>query len=85
MPRTAFNNLSSRDKWDKYESLKGKWYCPNCGNRTNQPYRTSPFPGASVCCGNCDYELTRRTGGGQNDPFNWWYGKPPEPKSTSAS
>lgn len=76
MPRTAFNKLSSRQKWERYGTLKGKWYCSNCHQQTDKPYRASPFSGAEVCCGYCDHTLTRRTGGGQSDPFNWHYGKP---------
>jgi hypothetical protein len=79
MPRTPFNKLSSREKWERYETLKGKWYCPRCRHQTDKPYRASPFPRAEVCCGYCDYTLTCRTGGGQGDPFNWHYGKPPIP------
>lgn len=81
MPRTPFNRLPSRQKWEKYKSMKGKWYCPKCRKQTDAPYRASPFHGAQVCCGNCDHTLTRRTGGGQSDPFNWHYGKPPAPET----
>lgn len=76
MPRKAFNSLTSREKWDKWKSLKGKWYCPHCHRQTDKPRCASPFHGASICCGHCDFEFTRRTGGGQCDPFNWHYGKP---------
>ena len=73
-----FNNLTDREKWDALWSggallLGGTWHCKHCGEEleNEMPYRAQPFSGASVCCGDCDGELTRRTGGGQNDPFNW--------------
>ena len=46
--------------------------CPNCVTELDDgPKRASPFHGSSVCCGTCGAELTRRTGGGQMDPFKW--------------
>lgn len=68
-----FNTLSSREKWDLYERLTiGKWVCPGCGqDLPSGPVRCSPFPGAQLRCSDCDQLLTRRTGGGQQDPFNW--------------
>jgi hypothetical protein len=69
---TDFNTLRSREKWDTYKQMTGEWRCPACKEvDTGGPQRCSPFPGAERACGNCDYVLTRRTGGGQCDPFNW--------------
>lgn len=82
MTSIVFNKLTSCEKWDRYKDMNDDFYCPNCSTRTDKPYRASPFPGAKICCSNCDYTLTRRTGGGQLDPFNWHYGKPPKKTAT---
>jgi hypothetical protein len=76
MKPEVFNELKDREKWttfwDENIELNGTWHCKNCGAKDeNGPHRASPFRGASVHCGDCDEELTRRTGGGQSDPFNW--------------
>jgi len=71
-PKNVFNELYSREKWDTWKEQEGSWHCPQCGSKmTDGPNRASPFHGAQVLCGGCDSELTRRTGGGQGDPFNW--------------
>jgi len=67
-----FNGLSSsREKWNLVGRISGEWECPNCKSRLDSPRRCSPFAGSSIHCSNCEYELTRRTGGGQLDPFKW--------------
>lgn len=68
-----FNELSSRDKWDKEPHWKklGVWRCPKCNNQVSDPERCGPFHGATLHCGGCDLELSRRTGGGQSDPFRF--------------
>jgi hypothetical protein len=66
-----FNKLSSRNQWDVYKRVKGIFRCPDCNNKVSYPRRCEPYHGASLHCGDCDYELTRRTGGGQSDPFNF--------------
>jgi len=67
-----FNSLTSREKWDTYKEAVGVWKCPKCQNLIPEgPQRCSPFPGASILCEECDCELTRRTGGGQSDPFEY--------------
>jgi hypothetical protein len=76
MSPNQFNELKDREKWTAFRDeniiLKGTWHCKHCGVLdVIGPHRASPFSGASVHCGDCDEELTRRTGGGQNDPFNW--------------
>ncbi len=74
---SEFNALSDREKWDVFwKELKDdetlSWHCKHCDAKDdNQPWRCSPFPGNSIHCPECDGELTSRTGGGQNDPFNW--------------
>ena len=67
----SFMKLDYRDKWDTYKYFEGKvtWLCP-CGVETGDP--ESVFDG-SLVCDNCNFELTRRTGGGQNNPFNWTF------------
>lgn len=68
----TFSDLTNREKWNNYKEMKGAWYCPKCGcNFDVGPTRADPFSGASIQCSNCDTELTRRTGGGQSDPFRW--------------
>lgn len=68
-----FNELKDRDKWDLWDKMdKGKWVCGACScTLTDNPRRASPFSRASICCGNCDYALTTRTGGGMGDCFGW--------------
>lgn len=66
-----FNELTSRKKWDTYKQMVGVWRCPKCNNDVTIPERCSPFPGATLHCGNCEFTLTRRTGGGQSDPFGF--------------
>ena len=76
MKAKKFNKLTDREKWDafwdKSIKLKGTWHCPDCGEKVGgEPFRAEPFAGVSIHCGECDGMLTERTGGGQNDPFNW--------------
>jgi len=68
-----FNRLSDKDKWNNYKEMKDvKWICGSCGTTlTDGIKRADIFSGSSVHCGNCDEMLTRRTGGGQNNPFCW--------------
>ena len=69
---TDFNKLPVRKKWNTWKDQQGTWYCPQCLTELGDgPNRASPFHGSSVHCGACDKELTRRTGGGQSDPFEW--------------
>ena len=64
-----FNILDDRAKWDNWKTLKDViWICENCGEEMEEP--ESSFMG-SRHCGECDHELTRRTNGGQNNPFGW--------------
>lgn len=67
-----FNRLPDNEKWKVFPSLQNaKWYCPKCGEEIDEPERASPFRGAVVKCCGCEAVLTRRTGGGMSDPFNW--------------
>ena len=71
-PIAEFNALRDRDKWDAWKQYQDKWLCKHCGAHMDEdPCRASPFGGCSIVCGNCDGELTRRTPGGQSDPFGW--------------
>ena len=66
--KDQFKLLQSRDRWDIYRCFsKSKWYCERCGNESKVQ---SPFIG-SIHCGDCDYELSHRTNGGQSNPFRW--------------
>jgi ribosomal protein S27E len=76
MTNADFNRLPCREKWDNYKKMRSKWYCPRCRQQTDVPRRSSPFHGAVIYCGNCSQMLTRRTGGGQLDPFLWHCGRP---------
>jgi len=69
-----FNSLSDREKWEVFwnKDVEGVWICAKCECVLEDgPRRASPFSGCSIHCGNCDHELTRRTGGGQGDRFGW--------------
>ncbi len=74
-----FNKLSIRDKWDIADSklLKNiEWCCNRCGlEQGKTPPRAPFFEGDSIVCSNCDNELTRRTNGGQSNPFNMTFKK----------
>jgi len=74
-----FNAMSSRDKWKNSERVEGIWICPKCWQTLQDgPHAASPFAGTSIHCDNCHTMLTSRTGGGQNDPFNWVLDPMPE-------
>lgn len=68
----AFNSLRTKEKWSQWKSQSGQWCCKHCkAILTDGPNRASPFHGCIVYCGECGGELTRRTGGGMCDPFEW--------------
>jgi len=76
MKAKIFNELKDVEKWvvfwNKRIKLNGTWHCKDCGEEDeDEPYRAPPFWGSSIHCEMCGGELTSRTGGGQNDPFNW--------------
>lgn len=64
-----FDSLSTQDKWELSHYLDDKvdWFCVSCGN----PQEVSSPHFGSLHCGYCDSELSRRTGGGMHNPFNW--------------
>ena len=69
-----FNELSDSDKWKYWKDVsmkKWSWHCSSCYTEISSPERARPFHGAEVCCSVCDCILTRRTGGGMDDPFKW--------------
>lgn len=66
----AFKKYNSNTKWDISKYLSVEWKCPYC-NAHSSPIRCEPFDGEEIYCDECDTLLTRRTGGGQSDPFNW--------------
>lgn len=77
---TAFNKLSDKEKWDQWRTVRGTWYCPKCWEIVSDgPQRPPPFHRATVHCGTCSHTLSRRTGGGQNDPFHWQFVEAAEP------
>lgn len=67
---TQFNKLRPKEKWKLWKIQSGVWRCPACRDEC-KPLRSNPFHGCSVHCGECEHELSRRTGGGQLDPFKW--------------
>lgn len=73
-----FDKLSTRDKWDIERSklLKNiQWCCNRCGS-AQDPSSMAPFmDGEYIACSECDNELTRRTPGGQCNPFNMTFKK----------
>jgi len=72
MKATQFNELTSREKWAAWRTQTGTWHCKECGTELSDgPRSPAPLHGCSINCGECDAELTRRTGGGQHNPFNW--------------
>lgn len=74
-----FNTLDARLKWDIADSklLKNiEWCCGKCGlSQGKIPPHASIFEGDSTHCSKCDNMLTKRTGGGQNNPFNMTFKK----------
>lgn len=63
-----FDGLPEQRKWDYFEMFPNKKYlCKMCGC-SQIPERV--FMG-SIECDVCGNELTRRTNGGQNNPFNY--------------
>lgn len=68
-----FDELSHNDKWDIFWSgyLKNvKWFCKNCGCDQDTPHSVMD---GEVLCSLCEHQLTKRTGGGQNNPFGWTF------------
>lgn len=75
MTKEKFDSLLDREKWIQGKSLDVIWCCFNCLEQVDDgkfPNRCL-FDGESMHCGNCDSMLTRRTPGGQCDPFNFTF------------
>jgi len=77
MSPEEFVKLKDRDKWELSKTMITlhlskvdgiQWICGKCGCDQLPPERTWD---GSICCSECDHTLTRRTGGGQNDPFGY--------------
>ena len=67
-----FNKLPVRDKWKMWRDQKGIWKCKYCkAIMEDGPRSPGPFEGGAIVCGECDFEPTRRTPGGQSNPFEW--------------
>lgn len=76
--KTNFNKLPPNQKWKLWKQQKGYWFCSYCGIRlVDGPQRAAPFHGAEIVCEHCNNILTRRSGGGQFDPFEWTLKKGP--------
>jgi len=67
-----FDKLDCNDKWDLSDWLNPKvnWYCGHCKCEMDL-YREGVW--GEICCSECEGELTRRTGGGQHNPFEWTF------------
>lgn len=66
-----FNQLSDIEKWSLYKTMKGVWRCVKCSHISNPRRVFLPFRWCRRRCDECGAELTKRTRGGQSDPFNW--------------
>jgi hypothetical protein len=70
-----FKILDRREKWDLARQMKNvMWCCDKCGLEQGKKVPIAPFfSGDSTHCSGCDQMLTMRTGGGQNNPFNYTF------------
>ena len=75
MTPEIFAKLHSRDRWDVSKLLKNvTWLCSHCQSNQGKKRPERMWDGSRHCT-ECDNELTRRTGGGQSDPFNYTFKK----------
>ncbi len=75
MTPETFSKFNNQFRWAISSVLKGiMWCCENCGTEitTSRPDRMF-FPDEECECTKCYHTLTRRTNGGQNDPFNYTF------------
>jgi len=73
MIKSKFKKLYHRERWNVAKELEGvKWYCEHCGCMVDNGIKPSRLAMGERYCGNCDGLLTRRTGGGMSDPFNYF-------------
>lgn len=78
MTPKIFSKFKDNLKWEICNYIKNViWCCKHCKAEITRkiPDRASPFSGRSIHCSNCGSELTYRTGGGMNDPFNYTFKK----------
>ena len=73
MTAKEFNALRPFKKWENWRKVqKGIWKCKRCGCILEDgPQSPGLGHGSEICCGECEHVLTRRTGGGLNNPFDW--------------
>lgn len=72
MTPELFSKFNNNYKWDISKYLINViWCCDNCLYKfsSERPSRTWGVEN----CPNCDKALSYRTGGGQNDPFNYTF------------
>jgi hypothetical protein len=69
-----FKKLDNRKRWDTAITLKNViWCCEECGKIVNDGEMPHSAWDCEIYCENCDSLLTKRTIGGQNDPFNYTF------------
>lgn len=73
----VFDKLNDRYKHDVSGELKNvMWCCESCGSEIGKKLPISPFfEGDAIECSYCGHELTRRTPGGQGNPFGYSFKK----------
>lgn len=78
MTKSKFLKLSHSERWDVAKKLTGvMWCCEHCGGIVDNGKKPKMIFIGSRHCSNCDAMLTRRTGGGQNNPFCYFPRKIP--------
>lgn len=73
--RKEFAKLDTRQRWIVGKTINNVLWC--CNNCLSVIYENE-FPETTwgaIHCDECNAELTRRTGGGQSDPFNYTFFK----------
>lgn len=75
MTPAIFKTFGNNDRWDIARFMKNvMWLCENCkASQGKQRPDRMFFPGEECYCTICNSLLTKRTGGGQNDPFNYTF------------
>ena len=65
-----FDTINDRDKWDISKLLRNIiWVCKHCGSFQGEEKPTHTWE--ERYCSECENILTKRTGGGMSDPFNY--------------
>jgi len=71
-----FKKLNHNRRWEASERLRNvSWMCEHCGEVIDYGSLPTKMAMGERFCGDCDGILTRRTGGGQGDPFNYSFKK----------